>query len=186
MVLTSVVHPLKRRFAPRICPAVPGTLSDSRRNPVRIKSESLSDFVGMRTYHLVAAQMTSIELNGGPCHVRNSNLNAMYEAQLDFDSAGPKARTIRRVLEYLAQAFTEKAPAANLEIKYPDGLMRNSYRTFACRMPSRFLNQTFKHYLLYPGISIPSHLVSVLVSAESMQINSGKVNVLSSRNAIVR
>jgi hypothetical protein len=62
------------------------------------------------TYDLVAAQMTAIELNGGPCHVRNSNLNAMYEAQLDFDAAGTKARKIRRVLEYLAQAFTEKTP----------------------------------------------------------------------------
>ena len=62
------------------------------------------------TYDLVAAQMTAIELNGGPCHVRNSNLNAMYEAQLDFDAAGTKARKIRRVLEYLAQVFTEKTP----------------------------------------------------------------------------
>jgi hypothetical protein len=62
------------------------------------------------THDLVAAQMTAIELNGGPCHIRNSNLNAMYEAQADFDAAGPKARKIRRVLDYLAQAFTEKTP----------------------------------------------------------------------------
>lgn len=62
------------------------------------------------TYDLVAAQITAIELNGGPCHVRNSNLNAMYESQLDFDAAGPKARKIRRVLEFLALAFTEKTP----------------------------------------------------------------------------
>jgi hypothetical protein len=62
------------------------------------------------THDLVAAQMTAIELNGGPCHVRNANLNTMYEAQHDFDSAAPKARKIRRVLEYLAQAFTEKTP----------------------------------------------------------------------------
>jgi hypothetical protein len=62
------------------------------------------------TYDLVAAQVTAIELNGGPCHVRNSNLNAMYEAQMEFDAAGTKARKIRRVLEYLAQSFTEKTP----------------------------------------------------------------------------
>lgn len=62
------------------------------------------------TYDLVAAQMTATELNGGPCHVRNSNLNAMYEAQQDFDPTGPKARKIRRVLEFLSQAFTEKTP----------------------------------------------------------------------------
>lgn len=62
------------------------------------------------TYDLVAAQMTAIEINGGPCHVRNSNLNAMYETNVDFDSGGGKARKIRRVLEYLAQSFTEKTP----------------------------------------------------------------------------
>ena len=62
------------------------------------------------TYDLVAAQMTAIEINGGPCHVRNSNLTAMYEGQTEFDSAGPKARKIRRVLEFLSQVFTEKTP----------------------------------------------------------------------------
>jgi hypothetical protein len=62
------------------------------------------------TFDLVAAQVTAIELNGGPCHVRNSNLNSMYEAQVDFDSTCPKARKIRRVLEFLAQSFTEKTP----------------------------------------------------------------------------
>ena len=62
------------------------------------------------TYDLVAAQMTAIEINGGPCHVRNSNLTAIYEEQTDFDSAGPKARKIRRVLEFFSQVFTEKTP----------------------------------------------------------------------------
>jgi hypothetical protein len=62
------------------------------------------------THDLVAAQMTAIEMNGGPCHVRNSNLNAMYEDNVDFDSGSVKARKIRKVLEYLSQTFTEKTP----------------------------------------------------------------------------
>lgn len=62
------------------------------------------------TYDLVCAQITGIELNGGPCHVRNSNLNAMYETQQDFDSTSPKARKVWRLLEFLAQAFSEKTP----------------------------------------------------------------------------
>jgi len=62
------------------------------------------------THDLVAAQMTAIELSGGPCNVRNFNLNNMYETQQDFDSTCHKARKIRRVLEYLAQSFTEKTP----------------------------------------------------------------------------
>lgn len=62
------------------------------------------------TYDLVAAKITAIEINGGPCHVRNSNLNKMYVAQQEFDPNGSKARKIRRVLEFLSRAFTEKTP----------------------------------------------------------------------------
>lgn len=62
------------------------------------------------THDLVAAQMTAIELNGGPCHVRNSNLNKMYADYVDFDPKSLRARRIRRVLEYLSWAFTEKTP----------------------------------------------------------------------------
>ena len=62
------------------------------------------------TYDLVAAKVTAIELNGGACHVRNSNLNKMYETYQDFDPKCAKARKIRRVLEWLSQAFTEKTP----------------------------------------------------------------------------
>ena len=62
------------------------------------------------SHDLVAAQMTAIELNGGPCHVRNANLNAMYESQVEFEPNGVKAKKIRRVLDFLAQAFPEKTP----------------------------------------------------------------------------
>ena len=58
----------------------------------------------------VAAQMTAIELNGGPCHVRNSHLNKMYEEYQDFDSSCSDARKIRRVLDTLCQIFPEKTP----------------------------------------------------------------------------
>ena len=62
------------------------------------------------TYDLISAQITAIELNGGPCHVRSSSLTNMYKTQSEFDSTSPKARKIRRVLEFLSQAFTEKTP----------------------------------------------------------------------------
>jgi Protein of unknown function DUF262/HNH endonuclease len=62
------------------------------------------------TFDLVAAQMAAIELNGGPCNVKNANLNAMYEAHRDFDIASRKAKKIRRVLDYLLQAFPDKTP----------------------------------------------------------------------------
>lgn len=62
------------------------------------------------THDLVAAQMTAIELNGGPCHVRNSNLNDMYQNNADFDAKNQKAKKIRRVLSFLSDTFTEKTP----------------------------------------------------------------------------
>lgn len=91
--------------------AMPGKMRTFIKDLAQHTLFSRCNFANSRfTHDLVAAQMTAIELNGGPCHVRNSNLNAMYETQLDFDPASPKARKIRRVLEFMAQAFTEKTP----------------------------------------------------------------------------
>ncbi len=58
----------------------------------------------------VAAQMTLIELNGGPTSVRDANLNAMYEQNQAFDPGSAKAKKVRRVLNYLTEAFPEKTP----------------------------------------------------------------------------
>ena len=61
-------------------------------------------------FDLVAAQMIAIELNGGPCHVRNTNLSKMYESERDFDSNSAKAKKLLRVLESLTKAFPAKTP----------------------------------------------------------------------------
>lgn len=62
------------------------------------------------TFDHVAAQMTLIELNGGPTNVRDANLNAMYEHQKEFDLGGKKAKKIQRTLNYLLEAFPNKTP----------------------------------------------------------------------------
>ena len=62
------------------------------------------------TFDLVAAQMTALELNGGPCNVKNADLNAMYKEQADFDVNSPKAKKVHRVLDALLQAFPDKTP----------------------------------------------------------------------------
>lgn len=62
------------------------------------------------TFDLIAAQMMAVELNGGPCNVKNANLNAMYKEQQDFDVSSPKARKIKKVLDYLLEVFPEKTP----------------------------------------------------------------------------
>jgi hypothetical protein len=58
----------------------------------------------------VAAQITLIELNGEPCNIKNSNLNAMYKDYAAFDANGAKARKILRVLKYLRDCFPTKTP----------------------------------------------------------------------------
>jgi hypothetical protein len=62
------------------------------------------------TFDLVAAQMVLIELSGGPCNIKNGNLNKMYEDHREFDPTGAKAKKVKRVLDYLSRAFPGKTP----------------------------------------------------------------------------
>ncbi len=62
------------------------------------------------TYDHIAAQMTLMELGGGPCNVKNTDLNRMYEQEKNFDANCAKARKIRRVLDYLHKSFPGKTP----------------------------------------------------------------------------
>src|ERR1700676_1159480 len=61
-------------------------------------------------YDQVSAQMVLIELTGGPCNVKNADLNRMYEENKDFDPNGTKARKCRKVLDFLYAAFPSKTP----------------------------------------------------------------------------
>jgi hypothetical protein len=61
-------------------------------------------------FQQVAAQMTLLELTGDPCNVRNRELDKMYSDNLDFDYETPKARKIKRVLDFLNNAFQDKTP----------------------------------------------------------------------------
>jgi 5-methylcytosine-specific restriction endonuclease McrA len=54
--------------------------------------------------------MTLIELNGGICNVKNTDLEAMYRQQQSFDLSEPKAKKVLRVLNFLFRAFPEKTP----------------------------------------------------------------------------
>ena len=54
--------------------------------------------------------MVLVELSGGPCNVKNADLNRMYEKNKDFDSNGVKARKCRKVLDFLYTAFPTKTP----------------------------------------------------------------------------
>lgn len=62
------------------------------------------------TYDLIAAQMIKTELAGGPCNVKNADLNKMYKENSAFDIDGTKARKVKQVLDYLLKVFPEKTP----------------------------------------------------------------------------
>ncbi len=62
------------------------------------------------TFDHVAAQTILIELEGGPCNVKDANLNMMYKNNENFEIMGAKAKKIKRVLDYLLKAFPEKTP----------------------------------------------------------------------------
>jgi hypothetical protein len=61
-------------------------------------------------FDLVAAQVTCLELAGGPTNVRSGDLTKMYKQNEDFDAKGPVAKAVRRTLGHLASVFQEKTP----------------------------------------------------------------------------
>lgn len=62
------------------------------------------------THDHVAAQITLIELNGEPSNIKDHDLNKMYKDNMNFDSSSPKARKIKKVLDFLYNMFPEKTP----------------------------------------------------------------------------
>lgn len=62
------------------------------------------------TFDQMAAQMTLMELEGGPTNVKNADLNRMYQQFPAFDRQGPKAKKVRRVLDFLLRCFPETTP----------------------------------------------------------------------------
>lgn len=58
----------------------------------------------------IAAQTILIELKGGPANVRDADLNKMYRDHAGFDTAGAKAKKVRRVYDFLLRAFPQRTP----------------------------------------------------------------------------
>jgi hypothetical protein len=58
----------------------------------------------------VAAQLVLLEMQGGPTNVKNADLNRMYERNREFDSKSPVAKSVKRVLDIMAEVFPEKTP----------------------------------------------------------------------------
>lgn len=91
--------------------AMPGNMRDFVKAIASHPIFSVCGFANSRyVYDQVAAQMVLLELNGGPCNVKNADLNRMYEKNRDFDTNCGKAKKCRRVLDFLYAAFPSKTP----------------------------------------------------------------------------
>jgi hypothetical protein len=91
--------------------AMPGNMRDFVKKLAEHSFFENCGFTNARyTFDQIAAQMTLIELAGEPTNVKNADLNKMYEREVEFDSTGPKAKKIKRTLDYLRTAFPTKTP----------------------------------------------------------------------------
>src|SRR5262249_5199306 len=77
----------------------PNAMPGNMRNFVKSLAEhpffTRCDFTNARyTFDQLAAQMTLIELMGGPTNVKNADLNKMYDREKLFDASGLKAKKI--------------------------------------------------------------------------------------------
>lgn len=91
--------------------AFPGQMRTFVRQLASHQFFSIVGFANTRFNHdLVAAQLTCLELAGGPANIKNADLNRMYEGKKDFDAKSPEARAIQRTLNVLASIFPEKTP----------------------------------------------------------------------------
>jgi hypothetical protein len=62
-------------------------------------------------YEQIAAQMMKIELSGGACNIKNTDLIKMYEEyKSSFDTNSAKAKKIKKTLDFLYKCFPKKTP----------------------------------------------------------------------------
>lgn len=91
--------------------AMPGNMRDFVKSIASHAIFSVCGFTNSRyVYDQVAAQMVLLELSGGPCNVKNADLNRMYEKNKNFDTNCVKAKKCRKVLDFLYAAFPSKTP----------------------------------------------------------------------------
>jgi hypothetical protein len=62
------------------------------------------------THDHIAAQVSLIELSGGPVNIKDKDLNKMYEENVVFQSNSQKAKKILKTLDYMFQVFSSKTP----------------------------------------------------------------------------
>ncbi len=93
--------------------AISGNIRDFVRNTAsahQLMTNSLP-FPNRRYSHdEIVAQMLLIELNGGPTAITATKLRSMYENSSSFSERSAHATKLRRVLNFLSQAFPTQSP----------------------------------------------------------------------------
>ncbi len=59
-------------------------------------------------FDLIAAQTILIEIKGGPTNIKNTDINNMYETYSQFDDKEKIIRKVKRVYNFLLEAFPKK------------------------------------------------------------------------------
>jgi hypothetical protein len=91
--------------------AFPGKMRDFVRQTAQHPFFQRVGFANARyAYDHIAAQMVLLEMQGGPANVKNADLNRMYNENRGFEATSPIAKSVRRVLDILADVFPEKTP----------------------------------------------------------------------------
>lgn len=91
--------------------ALPGNMKYFIRDLARHDFFKVCGFENRRyDYDQVAAQCTALELNGGPCNIRNVELEKMFMEKQDFDKESQEAKKMYKVFNFLNSAFPEKTP----------------------------------------------------------------------------
>lgn len=91
--------------------AMPGRMRDFVRTLTDHPFFDRVAFTNSRFAHdHIAAQLTCLELAGGPVNVKDGDLNRMYKAHANFDVDGKIAKSVKRTLDLMADVFTDKTP----------------------------------------------------------------------------
>ena len=91
--------------------AMPGKMRDFIKELAKHKFFDVCNYDNSRfTFDLIASQMMGLEMAGDFVNIKNADLNKMYEDNQSFDANSPKAKKVKRILDFLLACFPTKTP----------------------------------------------------------------------------
>lgn len=78
-------------------------------------------------YDDLIAHVCRLEMSGGPANVKAADLKVFYENHQDFNKDSPKAKKIKKVLNFLNKSFSDNTPELSIKWGFVDLYMLVSY-----------------------------------------------------------